>query len=285
MRIVVCLKRVPDPATVEVDPLTGLIDEERLLYVAGSGDLAALEVALQFAGNGGEVQALAVGSPVADEILREALAVGASEALRIWDHTLAQLNPAQTALLLAVAVQVEAAPDLILCATHSSDSGSGQVPVLLAEFLHWPVVTDVTQIKLAPGLARVQRRLDRGAREELEVDLPAVLAVEPGIARLRHAGLPGLLRAQRASIPSWNLARLGLEPPDLALPAMTVRTLYAQRPRSRPIFTPDSDRPPHERIAQILTAGVSRKSGKVLEGSPDAMADAVVAFLRERGFV
>ncbi|MCS6882683.1 MAG: hypothetical protein RMK84_17975 [Oscillochloridaceae bacterium] len=285
MRIAVCLKHVPDPATVEVDPLTAALDTRRLLYIAGPADTAALEVALRLAGAEGHVSALCVGPPAADAVLRQALAAGAAEARRLWAPFLPLQSPAQTALLLAAALQRGETPDLVLCGARSSDHGSGQVPALLAEFLDWPVVCDVTRITLEGDVARVQRRLDRGAREELEVRLPAVLAVEAGIARLRHASLTGLMRAERAAIPVSDLDDLALEPSDLAFPAPTARMVTPPRPRTRPIFTPDSTRPAHERIAQIISAGVTRKSGKVLEGPPDQMADVVVEFLRERGFI
>ncbi len=286
MRIAVCLKQVPDPATVEVDPLTAALDTRRMLYIAGPADTAALELALRLAGPTGQVSALCVGPPAADAVLRLALAVGATEVRRLWVPPFLSLQaPAQTALLLAAGLQRATIPDLVLCGARSSDQGSGQVPALLAEFLDWPVVCDVTQIAVEGDRARVQRRLDRGAREELEVRLPAVLAVEANLARLRHASLPGLMRAERASVPVSHLEDLGLEPADLAFPTASVRAVTPPRPRTRPIFTPDSTRPAHERITQIITAGVTRKSGKVLEGPPAQMADAVVEFLRERGFV
>lgn len=285
MHIAVCLKQVPDPATVEVDPLTAALDERRMLAIAGPADTTALELALRLAGPQGHISALCVGPPAADAVLRQALATGVTEVQRLWAPFLSLQAPAQTALLLAAAIQRGTTPDLVLCGARSSDQGSGQVPALLAEFLDWPVVCDVTRIAVEGDRVRVQRRLDRGAREELEVRLPAVLAVEAGIARLRHASLTGLMRAERAAIPVSELVDLGLEPADLAFPVATVRLVTPPRPRTRPIFTPDSSRPAHERITQIVTAGVTRKSGKVLEGPPAQMADVVVEFLRERGFV
>ncbi|NWF79802.1 MAG: hypothetical protein HXY37_07100 [Chloroflexi bacterium] len=104
MQIAVCLKQVPDPATVEVDPLTAALDARRMLYIAGPADTAALEVALQLAGAEGHVSALCVGPPAADAVLRMALAAGATEARRLWAPFLPLQAPAQTALLLAAAL-------------------------------------------------------------------------------------------------------------------------------------------------------------------------------------
>ncbi len=285
MRIAVCLKHVPDVTTVEVDPFTGAIDKSRLLFVTNPADAVALELALQLCGSPGRVLGLTVGPSPTEAVLRAALAVGATRVLRLWDEQLDATAPPLTARLIAAALRVEGMPNMVLCGTRSSDMGSGQVPALLGEFLGWPVITDVTQIEVEPHQARVQRRLDRGAREVLEVSLPAVLAVEPGLARLRHASFPGLMRAQRAAIPTRGLNELGLNIDELAFALPVHQAFTPPRPRSRPIFTPDTSRPPHERIAAIVQAGVTRKSGKVLEGPPQPMAEAIVDFLREQGFV
>ncbi len=285
MRIAVCLKYIPDPNTVEVDPLTGAIDASRLLYVINPADESALELALGLRADAGTVLALTVGPARAEGALREALAAGADRVLRLWDDGWAATEPFRTATLLAAALHTGDLPDLILCGTRSADRGTAQVPALLAEHLGWPVVTGVTQLKLRPGQAVIQRRLDRGAREEVEVDLPTVLALEPGLARLRHASLPGLMSAQRAEVPVLSPTDLGLSPADLGFPTPALRATRPPCPRPRTIFTPDSDRPPHERIDQILSAGVTRKSGQILEGPPDEMAAAIIDFLRERGFL
>ncbi len=115
--------------------------------------------------------------------------------------------------------------------------------------------------------------------------LPAVLGLEPGLARLRHASLPRLLAAQRATIEISSPAQLGLAPDTTAAPAPLWRVALPPRPRPRPLFTPDSAQPAHARIGQILAAGVARKSGQVIEGSPERLAAAVVDFLRACGFL
>ncbi|MCG8350451.1 MAG: electron transfer flavoprotein subunit beta/FixA family protein [Chloroflexales bacterium] len=285
MRIVVCLKQVPDPMTVEVDPITGAIDHSRLLYMLNPADAAALEIALQLRGDTGTILALAVGPPQAEAVLREALAVGVDRVLRLWDAICSETNPFLTARLLAAALQIEGLPDVILCGARSVDRGSGHVPALLGEYLGWPVVTDITQLGVQPAVARVQRRLERGAREEGEVTLPTVLSFDVGIARLRHASLPGLMSAQRAAIPVRTPADLVLTAADLHAPTVIRQAELPPRPRVHTMFIPDSTLPPHERVSQILSAGVTRKSGKMLEGPPDQMAAAIIAFLRERGFL
>lgn len=294
MRIAVCLKYVPDPSTIEVDPLTGMIDADRLLYMLNPADESALELALRLRPPNGRVTAFNVGPVEADRLLQEALAAGADAAVRVWDASLGSIKPMVTAILLAAALRAAELPDLVLCGGHSVDRGSGTVPALLAEHLDWPVVTDVTQFELrsdgskgAPaGRMRVQRRLARGARAESEVTLPAILGLETGLVHLRQASLPSLMRVKHTPIPLYGLEELGLSPQDLHFPAMTLHEIMPPRPRARTMFTPDSSGSVQERIAQIMSAGVAGKAGQILEGgTPEQQADTIIAFLREHGFL
>jgi electron transfer flavoprotein beta subunit len=300
LNIAVCLKYVPDLNSVEVDPITGVVDESRLLYLLNPADESALELALRWRGEG-QVTALTVGAALSEAGLREALAVGADRVLRLWAETWTATHPFRTATMLAAALQQvddslsrsqtqfgnEGLPDVVLCGVKSDDRGSGQVPALLAEYLGWPVVTAITELELATDRARVQRRLERGVREVVEVALPAVLALEPDAsrARLRQASLPGLIAAQRAKIPLKTPADLELSPAALDFPQSVLEATLPPRPRARTIFTPDENLSAEERIAQIISAGVTRDSGRILEGSPDQLAEAIVEFLRERGFL
>jgi electron transfer flavoprotein beta subunit len=280
MHIIVCLKQVPDPLSVEASPFTGAIDARRLLYRTNLADEGALELALRLAGAGGAVSALTVGPPAADEVARAALAAGAARAIRLWDETLAETEPAITSALLAAAIAALPSAEIILCGARSSDRGSGAVPAMLAERLGLPVVTDASALELRSQGALAQRRMARGAREQVALTLPAVIGLEPGLARLRQPSLPALLAARRAAVPVAGPTDLALA----ALPAPAVVRLGASapRPRPRPIFAPDSALPAHERVGQLLSAGVAGKAGKVLSGPPNELARALVAFLRER---
>ena len=289
MRIAVCLKYVPDPGTIEVDPLTGVIAADRLLYMLNPADESALELALRLRPANGAVTVFNVGPVAADRLLQDALAAGADAAVRVWDESLHSLKPTITTILLAAALRVAELPDLILCGGHSVDRGSGTVPALLAEHLGWPVVTAVTQFEMQPDgspVLRVQRRLARGARAESEVSLPAILGLETGLVHLRQASLPNLMRVKHIPIPVYGLEELGLSPPDLHFPAMTLHEVMPPRPRARVTFTPDSSGSVQERVAQILSAGVAGKAGKIMEGgAPEQQADAIIEFLRQHGFL
>ncbi len=285
MRIAVCLSRLPDPRTVEADPITGEIDASRTLYVLNPADAAALEMALRLRAPGDRITALTVGSEEAESVLREALAVGADDVLRVWEEDRIKTRPLVTSLLLAMALRAEGLPDLVVCGARTLAGGSGKVPALLAENLGWPAVTDVLEFSLHAARVHFQRRLARGGRSEGEVTLPAVLAVQADAARLRYATLPGIMNAERAVIPVRHLPDLGLSPLDLNFPSPTFRTPMPPYARPREIFIPDSSQPPHERAMQITSAGVAKRSGRIVEGAPEELADAIVEFLAERGFL
>ncbi len=285
MRIAVCLSRVPDPDTIEVDPLTGEIDAERTLYILDPADAAALEMALQLRKPGDTVIALTVGPVEAEHVLREALAVGADSALRLWDETRTSTKPAVTSMLLAAGLRTEGLPDLVVCGWRTLARASGKLPALLGEYLNWPVVTDITRLEIQAARVSFQRRLARGGRSDGEVTMPAVLAVAADNLRLRYASLPGLMQSRRAEIPVRDLPDLGLSPLDLNFPASTVHAATPPRPRPRTIFIPDSALSPDERIGQILSAGVSRNAAQLIEGPPEEMADAIITFLADHGFL
>jgi len=286
MRITVCLKFVPDPTTIEVDPLTGAIDPARMLYMLNPADGAALEMALRLKSTADTVQALTVGPKAAEAVLRDALAVGADEVLRLWDDQYEYTKPHITSVLLATALRLEQLPDLILFGSRSVDRASGKVPALVAEHIDYPYATDITHFEIQANSVLVQRRLPKGARAESEITLPAVLGLEADIAQLRYANLTGLMAAQQQTIPVRNLTDLGLSTNDLNFPAVTQREVLPPRPRARVIFMPDCALSPEERVAQIMSAGMTTKSGQILENrSPEEMADAIIDFLDDRGFL
>ena len=285
MRFAVCLSRLPDPDTVEVDPLTGDIDVSRILHILNPADAVALELVLRLRSPGDRVMALTVGPIEAETVLREAAAVGADEVLRVWEDGRTTTRPAVTALLLATALRTQELPDLIVCGARTVAGGSGKVPALIAEYLDWPVVTDIIEFRLQQSRVQFQRRLAKGARSEGEVTLPAVLAVDSSVASLRYASLPGLMKAKRATIPVRQLADLGLSPVDLNFPSATVQAVMPPYHRPREVFIPDSSLSPHERVMQVLSAGVVRKAGRIVSGPPEQMADTIIAFLREQGFM
>lgn len=289
MKIIVCIKQVPDPSSVDVDPVTGAIDEERLVYVVNPADRCAVEEAVRIKESlgEGEVTVITLGPPQAEEALRECLAIGADRAFRLWDRDLEGISALATALVLAEAIRGMGC-DLVLCGAQSADWGSRQVGPAIAELLGWPQVCDITELKLSPdeGRATVQRKLERGEREVVECPLPALFTADPALNESRYPSLPSYMEALARDIP-----HIGLD--DLAIWRRSLRAdswpkileLSPPRPRPKKVFTPDSKLPAYQRIDAILWGRVIEKRGIQIQGPPEELAEKIVRFLVQRGII
>jgi electron transfer flavoprotein beta subunit len=288
LKIAVCIKQVPDPLSVEIDPLSGAINSERLAYIINPPDLESVELALRWRDKfGGEVHVVSAGPERVEKALRDCLALGVDSVTRLEPARTMESSPSQTARALAEVIK-PLGVDLVLCGARSADNGSGQVPAMLAERLDLAQVTSVVAATLeiegenGPAL-QVERKLERGKRERLRVSLPALLALEPGMVEPRYAALPAYMAAQQATIPV-------VRPANQTRREAPVRLVEIRPPRPRPhqIFIPDPDLPAAVRIQAILSGGTdstAAKKGSPVEGSPEEQADRIIDFLEKRGFL
>ncbi len=197
MKIIVAVKQVPErDAQIAVAAGGKWIDEGDLAYAINEPDAYALEEALQLKEkNGGEVIALCAGPERVTSTLREALAKGADRAIHIQVDDLASRDTLAVAQLLADAIRPEA-PDLILTGLQSDDLGLGQTGVVVAELLgisHGTLILHVE--KTASGL-RVNRELEDGWFQQVDMPLPALLTIQSGGNKLRYATLMGIKKAK-----------------------------------------------------------------------------------------
>jgi electron transfer flavoprotein beta subunit len=194
VRIAVVVEHGWDPASVEVDPLSGVVDLTRTVAGIGDASRSAVALALRLRGRDGRVEVLTAAPAAADDELRGLLAVGVDAVARVWADGLEGAGPEAAARALAGPLAAASA-ELVLVADRGLDGGRGQLGPMLAELLGLPQATAVEQLAITAsgGEVTVRRRLDRGAREQLALFLPAVVCVEPGIAVLAEAALPALL--------------------------------------------------------------------------------------------
>ena len=273
----------------EVDPLTGMVSADPRDRGPGRSDLAALEQALRLAQRwDARVVAATVGPGDADSLLRDALAAGADEALRV--EVLAGSSgplPAdlvggeqESATALAAALrQRYGVPDLVLCGDRSADRGTGSFPAFLAAALNAAQVLGVVRLESdGDGMVRVHRRLDGGRREVLRVPRPAVVSVEAAGVRLRRAGLPATIDSGLAAIP---VARA---PGTIA--ARWIRVLGAHPYRPRPRELPGPSGPALRRTLELTGALTERTPPTVLGPlAPARAADELLRYLRRHGYL
>lgn len=202
MNIIVCLKRVPQTAdaAVRVDSSGKDIEKEQLTFDTNEFDTYALEEAVLFKEkHGGTVTAISVGRPDAQDTLRVALAKGADAAIRVKAEDFGELDGYKTAQLLRAVVK-ELPYDVIFAGTVATDDSYYQVGIVLAQLLGIPHATLVSKIEAEGGRADVNRELEGGLLEHLEMSLPAVIAIQTGINIPRYASLIAIRKAAKQEI-------------------------------------------------------------------------------------
>src|SRR5579864_5897837 len=238
MKIIVALKQVPlRDSQLHVDPGGRWIDETDLSFEINEPDAYALEEALQVKEkHGGEVVALCAGPARAAQTIREALAKGADRAIHIEADDLGSLDTLGVAKLLAAAAASEK-PDLILTGLQSDDLGAGQTGVVMAELLGLPHSTIIMQVEARQGAIRVKRELENGWFQHIELPLPAVLAVQSGLNKLRYATLMGIKKARTKEIKRVTPSELGGALPPVAM----IEKIYApHKSKQTQIFQGDA---------------------------------------------
>lgn len=214
MKILVCVKQVPDPNTGEyqLDPATKRLVRDGATNVLDPGAEVALEAALQLAEREGDstVTVVAMGPEEAEDALRRALAMGATDGALITDDALAGSDALGTAKALAATIK-EIGFDLIFCATESTDGYSGMVPGMVAELLGIPHLSFIRSLDVQGGVLTGQRVVALGY-QTVQCPLPLLVAIASGSHEPRYPALKGIMAAKRKKIEEYALDDLGLTP-------------------------------------------------------------------------
>ncbi len=261
MIIVVCIKQVPDTNNVRINPETKTLIREGVESIINPFDCYALEEGVRLKERfGGKVMVLTMGPPQAESALREAISLGADEAVLLSDRAFAGSDTLATSYALSQAIRKYGQVDLIICGKQAIDGDTAQVGPGIAVHLGIPQITYVRKIEaIEHGVIRAERLNEEGY-DVLEVTLPAMLTVVKEINQPRIASLKGKMTAKKATIPTWTAADVGAEPALVGLegsPTMVVE-----------IFTP----PP-------------RKGGKTITGEPAAVASEAIRDMRAMSIV
>jgi len=212
MNIIVCIKQVVAGDQVKIDPRThGLIRSAEFSHM-NPLDLFAIERAVELKKDySGSITAMTMGPQISEEVLWEALAMGADRGVLLSDPRFAASDTLATSYVLGMGIRKIGGYDLVLCGMRTTDGDTGQVGPQLAEELDIPHVTAVEKIEKRENRFRVERISD-GFREILDVSAPALFA----IASKGAVRLPSLTEIEdafaRHSIERWNLEDLGADP-------------------------------------------------------------------------
>jgi electron transfer flavoprotein beta subunit len=207
MKILVCLKQVPEEARFDRETNT-VIREERN-QVMNPADLYALETALELKERlGAQVSAISMGKPFAAKMLAAAAALGADALYLVSDPAFAGSDTYATASILAAAIRHIGGADLTLCGRRSIDGETGQVGPQLAVMLGAPCLTNVAGLVSATETRLVCARLLEDRRELWRAACPCLLTVCEGVEGITHPRLAGIADMVRArNLPVQVLTR------------------------------------------------------------------------------
>jgi electron transfer flavoprotein beta subunit len=212
VKILVTVKRVPDPETVIKIAADGTgIVGDNVKWVVNPFDEIAIEEALRVKEkvSGTEVVLISIGQKTAQEQLRTGLAMGADRAILVLSDQ--ALEPLAVARVLHKVIDGEK-PDLVLMGKQAIDDDSNCTGQMLAELLGWPQATFASKIELgADGKSgKVTREVD-GGLETLAVPLPAVVTADLRLNEPRYASLPGIMKARKKELKEIPVADLGVD--------------------------------------------------------------------------
>ncbi len=234
LNIVVCIKQVPMVTELPWDPKTGTLKRELAEGMMNPACQQALEAALQIKEQqGAHITAITMGPPMAEEVLREAMALGADRGLLLSDRHMAGADTFATSYTLARAIENQCPGfDLILCGFNTSDSETAQVGPQLAEELDIPGVACVDHIELAGRVLRIQRLADQFL-ETMEFDLPGLVTLTTQSYIPRHVPLGGLQDAfTHADITILDTRRLNIDPAKTGPKGSATKILKVYSPSS-----------------------------------------------------
>ena len=226
MKILVPVKRVPDPATtIRVLPDGTGIATDNIKWVINPFDEIAVEEALRIKEKqgSGEIILLSIGQQSWQEQLRTGLAMGADRAILVRADT--ALDTLAIARVIAQ-VATNEKPELVIIGKQAIDDDSNQVGQMIAETLGWPQATFASKVEFAGDKCTVVREVD-GGLETLAFALPAVISTDLRLNEPRYASLPGIMKARKKPLAEIPVESLGVE----LAPKLKIRTLKAPEKR------------------------------------------------------
>lgn len=261
MKILVCVKQVPDTNEVKIDPVKGTLIRDGVPSILNPDDANALEAALQLKDkdNSIVVDVITMGPPQATYMLRECLAMGADNAYLLSDRAFGGADTCATSTTIAAGIKKVGDVDVIFAGRQAIDGDTAQVGPQVAQRLNLPVVTYVQDIQMGEGKVTVQRQMEDGY-ELIEVQTPCLLTCVKELNEPRYMSVGAIVDAYKKDITVWNHEDVELDPADCGLNASPTQVFRS--------FTPPQ-----------------KGKGEMLNGTIDEMAGALVGKLVEKHLI
>lgn len=261
MKIIVCIKQVPEGLDVKVDPITKRIIREGVKSIINPYDLYAIEEGIRLKERfGGEVWVISMGPPQAESAIREAIGMGIDNGILLSDRKFAGSDTLATSYTLSLGIKKIGDFDIIICGRETLDGSTGQVGPGIAEHLKIPYITYVSKIIDIKENQIECKRLMEDHYEIIRTKLPVLITVVKEINEPRIPSLKNMLRAKKIEIPIWNAEDLN---------------------GNNELFGQDGS---PTRVIDVWTQTIT-KEGKKIEGEPEKLAEEIISQLKKLGVI
>ncbi len=261
MKIIVCIKQVPEGLDVKVDPETKRIVRDGVKSIINPYDLYAIEEGIRLKERfGGETWVISMGPPQAESAIREAIAMGIDYGVLLSDKKFAGSDTLATSYTLSLGIKKIGNFDIIICGRETLDGSTGQVGPGIAEHLGIPYITYVSKIIDIKEKQIECKRLMEDHYEIIKANLPVLITVVKEINEPRIPSLKNMLRAKKIEIPVWNAEHFKDD-----------ESMFGQ------------DGSP-TRVIDVWTQTI-KKEGRKIEGEPEKLVDEIINELKKLGVI
>lgn len=257
MQIIVYVKEAVFTTAVRITK-DGKLDDSGFAYEMNDWDRYAMEEALQIKESiGGSITAIAVGPKRTDRVLSTCLALGADQAIRIWDKKMVGSDYYAIAKVLSHAIQ-QMEYDLILTGSHDDEDICGAIAPTMAVMMEIQYSTILTEIDVEGDTAKIKRELEDGLEEVLKVSLPAIFTVQSGINLPRYPSLSGMMKAKKKPLVYMDIKSIGLSEADVGESGSKSAMIE--------LFVPEAE-----------------ATAEIIEGTPEQAASKTLQLLIDKG--
>ena len=255
MKIVVCIKQVPDTVDVKINPKTNNIDRNGVKSVINPFDMNAIEEAIRLKETyGGEVSVITMGPPQGRKALKKALAMGCDHGYLISDRALGGADTLATGYTLAKAIEKMGEVDLIFCGRQAVDADTGQTGPIVAEFLDIRQVTFASEIEMDGAHAIVTRLLEKGT-QKVKVKLPVMITTTKELNEPRFATAMSIMQSAKKEITVWNSQDIECDPNRIGLkgsPSQVQSIFPPKHKTGNTVYLEGSNEEMAQQIIQVL---------------------------------
>ncbi len=257
MKIIVCIKQVPNTTEIRIDPVTNTLVREGVESILNPFDAYAIEEAVRLKDiHGGTITAISMGPPQVESALREAVSLGVDDIILLSDRKFAGADTWATSYTLAAAINKLGEFDLILTGQQAIDGDTAQVGPGIAAHLKIPQTCFVRKIESVDCRKMTVQRLMEDGHDRVEMIMPALVSVVKEINVPRLPSLRGKMKAKSVEMKVWNCTDLGLDEKLTGLNGSPTQVVQ--------IFTPK-----HDKITEKF------------EGEPEQAVEIIIKTLSE----